>query len=175
MYNHLKHTLQIVEELHRVTLENAHEVSETSTLVRGCSERGGGCRGRGRCRGCQAGCVRMPKQEHVNEDEDEFVIEELKDKGACDTYVNGAKKPRCMFGTDARPSHSVGHEDTLPSQCTFVDDSEEHTSHTYVGPRSSLPTQLSPPLFTGSAHVGGCIFVPTPSRPTPPLIHANPT
>lgn len=90
----------------------------------------------------------MPKPKHANEDDDELVIEELEDEGACDTYVNGVGTLRCMFDADARPSHTVGHEDTLPSQCTFGDDSEEHTSHTYAGPRSSLPTQLSPPLFT---------------------------
>lgn len=90
----------------------------------------------------------MPKPKHANEDDDELVIEELEDEGACDTYVHGVGTLRCMFDANARPSHTVGHEDTLPSQCTFGDDSEEHTSHTYAGPRSSLPTQLSPPLFT---------------------------
>ena len=34
---------------------------------------------------------------------------------------------------------------------------------------------MSPPVFSGSAHDGGCIFVPTPGMPTPPLSHVEPT
>ena len=34
---------------------------------------------------------------------------------------------------------------------------------------------MSSPVFSGSAHDGGCIFVPTPSMPTPPLVHVEPT
>nr|POF08267.1 hypothetical protein CFP56_55666 [Quercus suber] len=30
-------------------------------------------------------------------------------------------------------------------------------------------------LTLGSAHDGGCIFVPTPSRSTPPIVQAEPT
>lgn len=48
-------------------------------------------------------------------------------------------------------------------------------THPILMPTSLLPTCMSPPLFTGSAHEGGCIFVPTPSRPTPPLVHVEPT
>ena len=35
--------------------------------------------------------------------------------------------------------------------------------------------RISPPVFSGSAHDGGCIFVPTPGMPTPPLVHVEPT
>ena len=34
---------------------------------------------------------------------------------------------------------------------------------------------MSPPVFSGSGHDGGCIFVPTPGMPTPPLVHVEPT
>ena len=34
---------------------------------------------------------------------------------------------------------------------------------------------MSPPVFSGSAQDGGCIFVPTPGMPTPPLVHVEPT
>nr|POF21625.1 hypothetical protein CFP56_24750 [Quercus suber] len=34
---------------------------------------------------------------------------------------------------------------------------------------------MSPPVFSGSAHDGGCIFVPTLGMPTPPLVHVEPT
>uniref|UniRef100_A0A7N2L136 Uncharacterized protein n=1 Tax=Quercus lobata TaxID=97700 RepID=A0A7N2L136_QUELO len=53
--------------------------------------------------------------------------------------------------------------------------SAEHTSHAQVGPRSPLPTRPSPSLLSGSAHEGGCIFAPTPSLPTPPVVQAEPT
>ena len=61
------------------------------------------------------------------------------------------------------PSHLVGH-----------DDSVEHTSHAQASPQSPPPTRLSPPLFSGSAHDGGCIFAPTPGQPTPPIVQAEP-
>ena len=50
MYNHLKHTLQIVEELHQVTLENAYVASKTSVCT--------------------------PEPEHANEDEDKSITKE---------------------------------------------------------------------------------------------------
>ena len=34
---------------------------------------------------------------------------------------------------------------------------------------------MSPPVFSGSTHDGGCIFVPTPGMPTLPLVHVEPT
>ena len=34
---------------------------------------------------------------------------------------------------------------------------------------------MLPPVFSGSAHNGGCIFVSTPGMPTPPLVHVEPT
>ena len=34
---------------------------------------------------------------------------------------------------------------------------------------------MSPLVFSGSGHDGGCIFVPTPGIPTPPLVHVDPT
>ena len=37
------------------------------------------------------------------------------------------------------------------------------------------PPRMSPLVFSGSAHDGGCIFVPTPGMPTPPLVYVEPT
>ena len=37
------------------------------------------------------------------------------------------------------------------------------------------PPRMSPPVFSGSDHNGGCPFVPTPSMPSPPLVHVEPT
>nr|POE73845.1 hypothetical protein CFP56_26823 [Quercus suber] len=84
---------RIVEVFNRVTLENVHAASEMSTRATGNGGRGGGCQGRGCHGGCRASRVHTPKLEHANEDEDELVIEELKDEGACDTYVDGVGTP----------------------------------------------------------------------------------
>ena len=59
------------------------------------------------------------------------------------------------------------------SQCT--PDAAQRPSVAQASPRSPPPTQLSPPLFTNSTHDNGCIFVPTPGRPTPPVVQAKPT
>ena len=67
-------------------------------------------------------------------------------------YMDGAGSSRCTSNAATQPSHPAGH-----------DDSAEHTSCAQVGPWSPPPTRLSPPLFSGSAHDGGCIFVLTPS------------
>ena len=75
-----------------------------------------------------------------------------------------ARSSQCAPDTAAGPSHPVGH-----------DDSAKHTSHAQAGPRLPPPTRLSPPLFSGSAHEGGCIFVPTPGQPTPPVVQVEPT
>ena len=37
------------------------------------------------------------------------------------------------------------------------------------------PRRMSPPIFNGSAHNGGCIPIPTPGMPTPPLVHMEPS
>ena len=47
MYNHLLHTLDVVGELSRVALENAHVQSEASTQVTSCGGQGGSSVGRG--------------------------------------------------------------------------------------------------------------------------------
>nr|POE96377.1 hypothetical protein CFP56_53950 [Quercus suber] len=59
---------------------------------------------------------------------------------------------------------------------TYMDGAgAEHIFDAQARPRSLLPTPLSPPLFNGSAHEGGCIFVPTLGRLTPPVVQAEPT
>nr|POF08266.1 hypothetical protein CFP56_55666 [Quercus suber] len=66
-------------------------------------------------------------------------------------YMDGVGSSRCTSDAVAQPSHPAGH-----------DDSAELTSCAQAGPY-------------GSAHDGGCIFVPTPSRSTPPIVQAEPT
>ena len=79
-------------------------------------------------------------------------------------YMDGVGSLRCTSKAAAQPSHPPGH-----------DNSAEHTSCAQVGPRSTPPTRLSPPLFAFSAHDGGCIFVLTPGRLTPLVVQAEPT
>ena len=73
--------------------------------------------------------------------------------------------PRCTSDAIAGPSHTAGHEDTVPAQTTARGASTDYKD----------PPRMSPPVFSGSAHDGGCIFVPTPGMPTPPLAHVEPT
>ena len=73
--------------------------------------------------------------------------------------------PQCTSDAIAGPSHTAGHEDTVPAQTTARGASTDYKD----------PSRMSPPVFSGSAHDGGCIFVPTPGMPTPPLAHVEPT
>ena len=63
------------------------------------------------------------------------------------------------------PSHTTSHEDTVPTQTTVSGASMDYED----------PPYMLPPDFIGFAHDGGCIFVPTPGMPTPPLVHVEPT
>uniref|UniRef100_A0A7N2MXK8 Uncharacterized protein n=1 Tax=Quercus lobata TaxID=97700 RepID=A0A7N2MXK8_QUELO len=66
---------------------------------------------------------------------------------------------------DAGPSQIADHEDTASAQSTSRGASMDYED----------PPPMSPPVFNGSTHDGGCIFVPTPGIPTPPLVHVEPT
>ncbi|KAL4619786.1 hypothetical protein ACB092_06G105300 [Castanea dentata] len=79
-------------------------------------------------------------------------------------YMDGTGSSQCTSDAAAQPSHPVGHND-----------SAEHTSCAQASPWSLPPTWLSPLLFSGSAHDGGYIFVPTLGQPTPPVVQAKPT
>nr|POF11859.1 hypothetical protein CFP56_41008 [Quercus suber] len=134
-------------------LENTHA---TATEVRTqATGRGRGGRGFGG-RGCSGG----PGGGH--EDKDDLDDEAL--EGDWGMYMDGTGSLQCMFDDAAQPSHLTGHD-------VFA----ERTSYAQAGPRSPPPSQLSPPLFSGFVDDGGCIFVPTPGRPTPPVVQAEPT
>ena len=75
------------------------------------------------------------------------------------------RTPRCTSDAGAGPSHTAGYEDTIPAQTTARGASMDYED----------PPHMSPPVFSGSTHDGGCIFVSTPSMPTPPLVHVEPT
>nr|POF23208.1 hypothetical protein CFP56_48479 [Quercus suber] len=137
VYNQLTKTLDLVQELNRVALDNARAMaSEVTTQATSHGGRGGGSGGRGRSGG---------RGGHGGRGDDEAL------EADWDTYMDGVGSSRCTSDATAQASHPVGH-----------DDSAEHTSHAQARPRSPLPTPLSPPLFSGFSHKGGCIFVPTP-------------
>nr|POE44604.1 hypothetical protein CFP56_78186 [Quercus suber] len=125
MYNDLKFTLEVVDELGRLKLADAlAEAADFHTQVPGRSGQSG----------------------------DDSAAEE---SWLQDDWV---------FSDDgSRPSHPAC--DAAGSSCTM----SCGASQEYEAPR------MSPPVFSGSAHDGGCIFVPTPGMPTPPLVHAEPT
>nr|POF06486.1 hypothetical protein CFP56_27898 [Quercus suber] len=151
IYNQLTKTLDLVGELNRVALDNAHAMASEATIqATSHGGRGGGFGGCGRSRG-RGGHGGGP------DDEDDLDDEAL--EADWDTYMDSVGSSRCMSDATAQASHPVGH-----------DDSAEHTSHAQAHPRSPLPTLLSPPLFSGFTHKGGCIFVSTPGRPTPPVV-----
>ncbi|KAL0002076.1 hypothetical protein SO802_015857 [Lithocarpus litseifolius] len=158
--------IQLVEELGRLKLADAlTEASDIGTQSPGRGGQSGGSRGGGRRGGGLAGRIRMTKSDPIYEEGD--------DSGAKESWLgtdwvlsdDGGRTPRCTSSTGAGPSHTVGHEDTVPAQTTSRGASTDYED----------PPHLSPSVFGGSAHNGGCIFVPTPSMPTPPLVHVDPT
>ena len=125
----------------------------------------GGSRGGGHRGGGQAG--------HNRATESAPIYEEGNESGAEEAWLgtdwvlsdDDGRTPRCTSGDGAGPSHSVDHQGTVPAHTTY-----HGASTDYKGPPRMLP-----PVFSGSAHDGGCIFVPTPGMPTPPLVHVDPT
>ena len=75
------------------------------------------------------------------------------------------RTPRCTFDAGVGPSHTASHEETIPTQTTARGASTDYEE----------PHRMSSLVFSGSVHDGGCIFVPTPGMPTPPLVHMEPT
>nr|POE63802.1 hypothetical protein CFP56_48227 [Quercus suber] len=78
---------------------------------------------------------------------------------------DGGRTPRPTSSAGVGPSHTTGHEGIVPAQTMSHAASTDYED----------PPHMSPLVFNGSAHDGGCIFVPTPSMPTPPLVHVDPT
>ena len=101
------------------------------------------------------------------------MYEEGDDSGAEESWLqddwvqfdDDGRTLQCTSDVGIRPSHTTDHEDTIPAQTMSHGASTEY---------EDLPC-MSPPVFSGSAHDSGCIFVPTPSLPTPPLVHVDPT
>ena len=166
MHNDLKYTLELVEELGRLKLADAlAEASDIGTQGAGRGGQSGGSRGGRRRGGGRVGRGRTTEPDPIYEEGD--------DSGAEESWLgtdwvlsdDGGRTPRCTSDVGAGPSHTAGHDVTVPAQTTPRGASPDYED----------PPRMSPPVFSGSAHDGGCIFVPTPGMPTPPLVHVDPS
>ena len=166
MHNDLTFTLELMEELGRLKLAIAlAQAVHIGTQAPGRGGQSGGSRAGGHRGGGQAG--------HSRTTEPNPIYEEGDDSGAKESWLyinwvlfdNGGRTPRCTSGASAGPSHSADHEGTVLAQTTSHGASMDYED----------PPCMSPPIFSGSAYDGGCIFVPTPGMPTPPLVHVDPT
>ncbi|XP_050260986.1 serine/threonine-protein phosphatase 7 long form homolog [Quercus robur] len=166
MHTDLTFTLELVEELGRLKLANA--LAEAVDIDRQAPVRGrqrGGSRGGGHRGGGQAGRSRTTESAPIYEEGNEEGVEEAWLGTDWVLSDDDGRTPRCMPGDGAGPSHSVDHQGTVPAHTT-----SHGASTDFEG-----PPRMSPPVFSGSAHDGGCIFVPTPGMPTPPLVQVDPT
>ncbi|XP_050264214.1 uncharacterized protein LOC126708463 [Quercus robur] len=166
MHTDLTFTLELVEELGRLKLANA--LAEAVDIDRQAPVRGGqrgGSRGGGHRGGGQAGRSRTTESAPIYEEGNEEGVEEAWLGTDWVLSDDDGRTPRCTPGDGAGPSHSVDHQGTVPAHTT-----SHGASTDFEG-----PPRMSPPVFSGSAHDGGCIFVPTPGMPTPPLVQVDPT
>ena len=166
IHNDLKLTLECVEELSRLKLANAlAEAADIGPQAPSHDGRSGGSRGGGRCGGGRARCFRTIEPDPIYEEGDDSVAEESWLSIDWVLSNDDGRTPRCTFDAGAGPSHTISHEDTIPTQTTARGTSTDYED----------PPRMSPPVFSGSVHDGGCVFVPTPGMPTPPLVHVEPT
>ena len=166
MQNDLKMTLEYVDELGRLKLANAlAEAANIGPQAPLHSGRSGGSQGGGRRGGVQASRGRTTELDPIYEEGD--------DLGAKESWLDtdwvlsddDGRTLRCTSDDGAGSSHKASHEDTVLAQTMARGASTNYED----------PPRMSPPVFSGSAHDGGCIFVPTPGMPTPPLVHMEPT
>ena len=116
MQNDLKMTLEYVDELGRLKLANAlAEASSIGPQAPVHSGRSGGSREGRRCGGVRAGCGRTTEPDPIYEEGD--------DSGAKESWLgidyvlfdNDDRTLRCTSDADTWPSHTAGHEDTVPA------------------------------------------------------------
>ena len=127
--------------------------------------RSGGSRGGGRRGGVRAGHGRTTEPDPIYEEGDDSSAEESWLGTDWVLFNDDGRTPRCTSEAGTGPSHIASHEDTVLAQTMARGASTNYED----------PPHMSPPFFSGSAHDGGCIFVPIPSMPTPPLVHVEPT
>ncbi|XP_050245498.1 uncharacterized protein LOC126693554 [Quercus robur] len=166
MHTDLTFTLELVEELGRLKLANAlAEAVDIDTQAPVHGGQRGGSRGGGHRGGGQVGRSRTTESAPIYEEGNEEGVEEAWLGTDWVLSDDDGRTPRCTPGDGAGPSHSVDHQGTVPAHTT-----SHGASTDFEG-----PSRMSPSVFSGSAHDGGCIFVPTPGMPTPPLVHVDPT
>ena len=116
MHNDLKMTLEYVDELGRLKLANAlTEAANIGPQAPVHSGRSGGSRGGGRRGGVRAG--------HGRTTEPDPIYEEGDDSGAEESWLgtdwvlsdDDSRTPQCTSDAGTRPSHTAGHEDTVPA------------------------------------------------------------
>nr|POF11289.1 hypothetical protein CFP56_59106 [Quercus suber] len=111
----------------------------------------------GRCLGGQSGRDRTTELDPIYEEGDDSGAEESWLGTDWVLFDDGGRTPRCTSDAGTGPSHTAGHEDTILAQTT---------SHGASTNYEDLP-HMSPLVFSGSAHDGGCIFFPTLGMATP--------
>nr|POE53770.1 hypothetical protein CFP56_23310 [Quercus suber] len=162
MHNGHTYTLQLVEELGRLKLADAlTEAFDIGTQAPSRGRQSGGSQGGGRHGGDRAGHGRTTNPNPICEEGDDSGEEESWLGTNWVLSEDGDRTPRPTSSAGVGPSHTTGHEGIVPAQTTSHAASTDYKD----------PPRMSPPVFSGSAHDGGCIFVPTPSMPTPPLVH----
>ena len=165
MQNDLKMTLEYVDELGRFKLANALvEATNISPQAPVHSGRSGGSRGGGRRGGVRASRGHTTEPDPIYEEGDDLGAEESWLDTDWVLSDDDGRTPQCTSDIGAGPSHTASHEDTIPAQTTAHGASTNYKD----------PPRMSSLVFSGSAHDGGCIFVPTPGMPTPPLVHMEP-
>uniref|UniRef100_A0A7N2R0Y8 Uncharacterized protein n=1 Tax=Quercus lobata TaxID=97700 RepID=A0A7N2R0Y8_QUELO len=125
----------------------------------------GGSRGGGRRGGGRAGRGHTTELDPIYDEGDDLGAEESWLGTDWVLSDNGSRTLRCTSDASTRPSHTAGHKDTIPAHTTSRGASTDYED----------PHRMSPLVFSGFAHDGGCIFVPTPGMPTPPLVHVEST
>ena len=164
--NDLKLALELVAELGRLKLADAFaKASDIGTQASGRGKRSDGSLGGGRRRGGQVGHNYTIKPDPIYEEGDDLGAEESWLGTDWILFDDNDRTPRCTSDAGVRPSHTVGDEDTIPAQTTSHGASTDY----------EVPPRMSPPIFSGSSHDDGCIFVLTLGMPTPPLVHVKPT
>ena len=116
MHNHLKMTLEYVDELGWLKLANALvEAANIGPQAPGHSGRNGGSRGGGRRGGVRDGCGGMIEPDPIYKEGD--------DSGAEESWLgidyvlsdDDDRTLRCTSDAGTGPSHTAGHEDTIPA------------------------------------------------------------
>ena len=170
IYTDCINTLQFVEEIGRLTLDDACDAGNTSEPAVGRGRQASGCQGRGGHQSSQRPTL-VPTSSRCHTPMHDHTIEEAS-QTADETCLDIGYDMGSMAHDDAGPSHMFTHGDTSWSPSMRTDGTCPPTSPT----TSPLPTtRTSPPITIGTAPVDvhgrdEMRFMPTPGRPTPGVV-----